>query len=112
MTKAAPIWFSSPSSSVRFVPRRGSRSHFSQPPTHETALARAVLLALPEATMTTHTRSEDSRNSVLRYTYGALLLLAVVALMIYALRFAFPSGTTGIEADPVEMRPAEPAAPR
>lgn len=59
--------------------------------------------------MTTHTRSEDNRNHLptSRIVYGVLLVLAVAALLIYAVRFAFPSGQTGIEAEPNETAPAD-----
>lgn len=58
--------------------------------------------------MTAHTRSEDNRNlPVARIAYGALLVLAVAALLIYALRYAFPSGNSGIEQDPAESQPSQ-----
>lgn len=58
--------------------------------------------------MTTHTRSEDNRHlPVARIAYGALLVLAVAALLIYALRYAFPGGNTGIERDPAETQPSQ-----
>ena len=52
--------------------------------------------------MTAHTRSDNRNLPVARIVYGVLLVLAVAALLIYALRFAFPSGNTGIEQDPAE----------
>jgi hypothetical protein len=66
-----------------------------------------------EVNMTAQTHSEGDRNvPVARIVYGSLLVLAVVALLIYALRFAFPGGNTGIEADPVESAPIGQPAPR
>jgi hypothetical protein len=60
-----------------------------------------------EVDMTAHTRSEDNRNlPVARIVYGVLLVLAVGAVLIYALRFAFPGGNIGVERDPEETAPA------
>lgn len=58
--------------------------------------------------MATHTHPADNRNlPVARIAYGALLVLAVAALLIYALRYAFPSGNTGIEQDAAETAPGQ-----
>jgi hypothetical protein len=63
--------------------------------------------------MTAHARSADNRNlPVARIVYGALLVLAVAALLFYALRFAFPGGNTGVERDPEESAPAAQPGPR
>jgi len=62
--------------------------------------------------MVADARNEVARSKMMRAAYGFLLAVAVGALLIYALRFAFPGGATGIERDPSEAQPVEPAAPR
>jgi hypothetical protein len=62
--------------------------------------------------MVADAQNEVARSKMIRVAYGLLLLAAVAALLIYALRFAFPGGATGIERDPAETQPAEQAAPR
>jgi len=62
--------------------------------------------------MVADAQNEVSRSKMIRAAYGFLLAVAVAALLIYALRFAFPGGNAGIEQDPAETGPAEGAAPR
>ena len=47
----------------------------------------------------------DQRISA-RSVYGVLLVLAVIALLVFAARLAFPSGL-GIEREPAETAPTE-----
>ena len=57
--------------------------------------------------MTTHTSAENRNLPTSRIVYGVLLVVAVAALLVYAMRFAFPGGQTGIEAEPAETAPAD-----
>lgn len=61
--------------------------------------------------MVADAQNEVARSKMIRAAYGFLLVIAVGAVMIYALRYAFPSGATGIQRDPAETRPSEQAAP-
>ncbi len=62
--------------------------------------------------MVADAQNEVARSKMIRAAYGFLLAVAVIGLLIYALRYAFPSGATGIERDPAETQPAEQTAPR
>jgi hypothetical protein len=62
--------------------------------------------------MVADAQNEVARSKMIRAAYGFLLAIAVAALLVYALRYAFPSGATGIQRDAAEEQPAEQAAPR
>jgi len=62
--------------------------------------------------MTTQVRPNPDRSVVSRSIYGILLALAVLALLIFAARLAFPSGSTGIEREPAEDAPVGQGTPR
>jgi len=61
--------------------------------------------------MTTQTQPNPDRSLVSRSVYGILLILAVLAVLIFAARFAFPSGT-GIHREPAEEAPIGQDTPR
>jgi len=63
--------------------------------------------------MVAHAQDEVARSKMMRFAYGFILVAATIALLVYAARFAFPSGQAGIEEEPAETRPApaQQAAP-
>jgi len=50
----------------------------------------------------------QDRHVTARSVYGVLLVLAVLALLVFAARLAFPSGFGGVHREPAETAPAEP----
>jgi hypothetical protein len=49
-----------------------------------------------------HPAAHGEQHPTPRIVYGILLTLVVAALLIFALRYAFPNGSAGIDRDPEE----------
>jgi hypothetical protein len=61
--------------------------------------------------MATQDRPIHDDSIKARSIYGVLLVMAVIAVLVFAARYAFPSGL-GIEREPVEEAPLEQTSPR